>query len=48
MAIVVALADEFNRGFKGNAVGAGDFEPEFSRVALCQEWESEKEDSDVE
>ena len=42
------VAGEFDGGFDGEAVGAGDFEAEFSGVALRQERESEKEKAEVE
>src|ERR1700684_1282520 len=42
VAIVVALADEFNRGFEGNAVGGGNFEAEFSGIALSVDRKSEE------
>jgi len=53
MAIVIALADEFNRGFEGKSIRAGDFEAEFAGVALgverkSEERESEDEDAEVE
>ena len=52
MAILVALADEFNRGLEGEAVGIGDFEAKFSGVALgigmrSEEQQSEKENADL-
>ncbi len=52
VAILVALADEFNRGFEGEAVGIGDFEAKLSGVALgvdvkSEEQESEKENADL-
>jgi hypothetical protein len=48
VAILVALADEFDRGFEREAVGVGDFEAEFSGVALREERKSKEEDSEVE
>jgi hypothetical protein len=48
MAKLVALADEFDRGFEREAVGVGDFEAELSRVALREERKSKEENSEVE
>lgn len=42
------IAREFDGGFEREAVRAGDFEAEFSGVALRQERESEKEKAEVE
>jgi hypothetical protein len=41
------VAGEFDRGFDGEAIGASNFEAEFSRVALRQERESEKDNAEV-
>ena len=49
MAIVVALADELNRGFEGKAVGIGDFEAEFSvGLSMENDGEGKQEDGEVE
>ena len=42
------VAGEFDGGFEGEAVGAGDLEAEFSGVALRQERESEEKNAEVE
>jgi hypothetical protein len=42
MAILIALADEFNGGFQGEAGGVRDFEAKFSGVALREERESKQ------
>jgi hypothetical protein len=48
MAILVALAEQFDGGLERQAVGAGDFKAKFSGVALRQQRKSEKEKAEVE
>ncbi len=42
------IACEFSRGFDGEAVRVGDFEAEFSGIALRQERESDEEEGELE